>query len=64
MTHLKQPEKAKIEMDIKVNEGKAIDDLREATRALAQAQLKAITEGEATVIDVAYSTIVNRVNEE
>jgi hypothetical protein len=64
MTHLKQPEKAKIEMDIKVNEGKAIDDLREATRALAQAQLKAITEGEATVIDVAHSTIVNRDNKE
>jgi hypothetical protein len=47
-----------------VKESKSIDDLREATRALAQAQLVAINAGTLSVVDVAHSKIIQGVCEE
>lgn len=59
LTHLKQPEKTKIELDIGIKEGGVIDDLRAATRQLAEAQLRAIQNKELTVVDVAHARIIN-----
>lgn len=58
LTHLKQPEKSKIEIDVSVRETKSIDELREVTRALAQQQLQAISTGLMTVVEVAHSKII------
>lgn len=58
LTHLKQPEKTKIELDVSINEGKTIDELRDVTRQLAEQQLRMIQSGSVSVIDVAHSTIV------
>lgn len=64
MTHLKQPEKTKVEMDIKINEGDTINELREVTRQLAEQQLSMIQSGSVTVVQVAHSKIVNDVSED
>jgi hypothetical protein len=64
LTHLKQPETRKIEIEMGVKESKSIEELREATRALAQAQLAAINTGAMSVVDVAHSRIIQGTCEE
>jgi hypothetical protein len=64
LTHLKQPETRKIEIEMGVRESKSIEELKEATRALAQAQLAAINTGTMSVVDVAHSRIIQGTCEE
>ena len=58
LTHLKAPEKRKIEIDVSINEGSAIEELRETTRLLAMRQLEGITSGSFNVKEIAESTIL------
>lgn len=58
LTHLKMPEKTKVELDINVKEDSSIGALRAATMALAQAQLLAIGSGSMSAQDVAHSRVV------
>lgn len=58
LSHLKQPEVAKVELDVKVNEGSAIDALRKATMELAAAQRLAVQSGQASAQQVAHSRVV------
>jgi hypothetical protein len=57
LTHLKMPEKAKVELDINVKEGSAIGALREATMALAAAQRMAVASGSASAQEMAHSKV-------
>lgn len=58
LTHLKMPEKTKVELDINLKEDSSISALRAATMALAQAQLAAIGSGSATAQEIAHSRVV------
>lgn len=58
LTHLKMPEKTKVELDINVREDSSIAALRAATMQLAQAQLLAIGSGSMSAQDVAHSKVV------
>jgi hypothetical protein len=58
LTHLKMPEKTKVELDINVKEDSSISVLRQATMALAQAQLLAIGSGSSTAQEIAHSKVV------
>ncbi len=58
MTHLKPPETRKLEVDININEGSAIDELRQVTRDLAAKQLESIVKGTTDVKSVAESVII------
>jgi hypothetical protein len=58
LTHLKMPEKAKVELDINIKESSAIGALREATMALAAAQRMAVASGSASAQEVAHSKVV------
>lgn len=58
LTHLKPPETAKIEMDIKMEDGGFISDLRNAVGALANQQKAAIDSGMVSVKEVAHSSLV------
>lgn len=60
LVQLKKPEDKTLKVDMNINEGKQIDELREVTRKLAEAQLKSIEAGSSTIIDVARSQIVSR----
>lgn len=58
LKHLKQPETAKIELDLKVDNADAMNELREVTRSLREAQRSAIVNNEKSVIDVAHTRIL------
>jgi hypothetical protein len=58
LTHLKMPEKTKVELDINVKEDSSIAALRAATMQLAQAQLLAIGSGSMSAQEVAHSKVV------
>jgi hypothetical protein len=58
LTHLKMPEKAKVELDINIKESSAIGALREATMALAAAQRMAVASGSASAQEMAHSKVV------
>mgnify|MGYP005847358057 CR=1 FL=1 len=58
MVHLKQPEKSKVELDVTVNEGKTIDELRDVTRRLAEEQAKVLDTGLYNTKEIAHSKIV------
>jgi hypothetical protein len=58
LTHLKSPEVNKIELDISVKEDKTIDDLRQATMALAASQRDMIQSGMMNAKEVAHSQII------
>lgn len=58
MTHLKQPEVAKVELDIAVTEDNSLSDLREAMKAFTQKQREAIINKDTGVEEVAASRIV------
>ena len=53
LTQLKPPEKIKMELDIEVNQGSAIADLRAATQRLVDAQSNKIVTGELTAKEIA-----------
>ena len=58
LTHLKQPEVKKIELDIGVKENSSIDHLRQATLELAKQQRLALESGQMMAKDIAHSRIV------
>lgn len=58
LTHLKQPETQKVELDIGVKEDSSIQQLREATSALAQRQRAMIQDGGMDAQQVAHSEVV------
>jgi len=61
LTHLKPPETKKVELDIGIKEGSVIDDLRNATAALARQQREALEAGATSAEQVAHSKIVGEV---
>ena len=58
LNHLKQPEVAKIKLDIAVTEDQSIKELREATLELAAMQRKMIESGVMSAKEVAHSKII------
>lgn len=58
LTHLKPPETQKIELDVNVKEDKSINELREATLALAKRQRQMIEAGAMTPKQVAHSEVI------
>lgn len=58
LTHLKMPEKVKVELDIGVKEDSSINALRRATLELAAAQRLAIQSGSMNAQEVAHSKVV------
>ena len=58
LNHLKKPEAAKIELDIGYKEDRSIQELREATMALARQQRELIESGTLNAKDIAHSKII------
>ena len=58
LTHLKMPEKTKVELDINVKEDSSISALRMATMELARAQRLAMESGMTTAQEVAHSKVM------
>lgn len=58
LNHLKKPEKNKIELDIGFKEDKSIQELRDATMALAAQQRQLIESGSLTAGKIAESKII------
>lgn len=58
LTHLKQPEVSKVELDVSVKADKSIDELHATTKKLAQMQQNMINNGQLTVDDAARSKLV------
>jgi hypothetical protein len=59
LTHLKPPEKTKIELDVKMPENSVVNDLRTTLAALAAQQRQIIQQGGATARDMAHARIIN-----
>ena len=57
---LKAPEKSVLQVDMNVNAGSEIDELREITRKLAQEQLKSIEDGKNTAAEIAGSVLLSK----
>lgn len=64
LTQLKLPETKKIELDIGVKEGSIIDDLRQATLALAAEQRKMLEAGAMNTKEIAHSKIIEVASED
>lgn len=58
LTHLKAPEVKKVELDVGIKEDKSINELREATLALAAQQRKLLESGGANAQEIAHSKII------
>lgn len=58
LTQLRPPDVKKVELDVAVKEGSAIDALRKATLELAAAQRLAVQSGQATAQQVAHSKVI------
>lgn len=58
LTHLKMPEKVKVELDIGIKKDSSIDALRQATLELAEAQRRQISAGASSAQEIAHSTLV------
>lgn len=58
LTHLKMPEKTKVELDINVKEDSSIGALRKATMELAERQRLAVASGSSTAQEIAHSRVV------
>jgi hypothetical protein len=58
MTHLKPPEKTKIELDIGYKQDSSIDDLRRATQELVNTQRELLKKGVLSSQDIAESEIL------
>lgn len=59
MTHLKVPEKSKIELDVAVKQDSSLLEMRESLRALAETQKSLIDKGLVTPETIASSKIIN-----
>lgn len=59
LTHLKPPEKTRIELDIKQPENSVVNDLRTTLAALAAQQRQLIQHGGGTARDMAHSRIID-----
>jgi hypothetical protein len=57
LTHLKMPEKQKVELEIGIKEDSSIAVLRQATLELARSQRLAMQAGQVTAQDVAHSKL-------
>lgn len=64
MTHLKQPEIKKAELDITVRETDTIAELRNVMQQLASQQNQLIIDGECKVIDVSHQRILEQSDED
>lgn len=62
LTHLKPPQTQKIELDIGMKEGSAIDALRQSTMEYVAAQKRAIESGVLTAKEAAESTVIEGVS--
>ena len=58
LTHLKMPEKQKVELDISVKEDSSINMLRQATLQLVAQQRLSISAGQSTAGDIASNSLV------
>lgn len=58
LTHLKMPEKHKVELEVNVKKDSSIDALRQATMELAAMQRAQIAAGASTAQQIAHSAIV------
>lgn len=58
LTHLKMPEKTKVELDLNIKEDSSIGALRAATMELARAQRLAVESGSASAQEIAHSRVV------
>ena len=60
LTHLKQPEKSKIELDVNVKnqDSGAVDELRKATQELVRQQREMLQQGNFNAKDIAHSEIL------
>lgn len=58
MKHLKAPEDSVTQIEVNVNHGSEIDELREITRKLAQEQLESIKSGRSTAVVVAQQGLL------
>lgn len=58
LSHLKQPEKSKVELEVKTESGSVVEELREATARLVAQQKLAIQSGQQTAEQVAHSRII------
>lgn len=58
LNHLKKPETQKVELDIGYKEDKSIQELREATMALAKQQREMIQSGVMNAKEVAHSKVI------
>ncbi len=58
LSHLKMPEKQKVELDINVKEDSSINMLRQATLQLVAQQRLSISAGQSTAGDIASNTLV------
>ena len=57
LTHLKMPDKQRVELDINVKEDSSISALRKATMELAAAQRTAMQSGQMSAQDIAHSRV-------
>ena len=64
LTHLKPPEKTKIELDVSVAKDSTLQDLRDSIRELAEVQRDAIMNKTLNATEVAKSTLTRRNGEE
>ena len=64
LTHLKMPDKQKVELEIGVKEDSSINALRQATLELARAQRLAMQAGQVGVLQVAESKLIGVVDVE
>lgn len=60
LTHLKQPESTKVEMEISMAENDTLTDLKKATQALVDEQRKALEYGQVSINEVARTKIVKQ----
>jgi hypothetical protein len=58
LTHLKMPEKTKVELDVNIKEDSSISQLRQATMELARQQRLAMEAGAMTAQEAAHSRVV------
>ena len=61
LTHLKQPETQKVQLDIGVKETSVVQDMRNAALALAAAQRDLIRAGQVTAQEVAHSKVTTEI---
>lgn len=58
LNHLKQPEVAKMQLDVNIAHDNVIEDLRDSVSKLAQQQLKSINDGAFNAKQIAESSII------